>query len=517
MVTFFYSLVSGLNIWLGPEIVLLGLTYLIRTSIPKNYYKLHLIKLLHDELDQTYKWIRPILFTFSFIGPLVLNIYTAGFYFADVSIIPFRYQKQLAAIYKLYVQVYSTTTISTLTLVSIVSFGGIHIKWRHLTKLVVEDCYIDRKSVSSSRRLQMIESASSFEIKMMLYITFFLILLGIWYGMLTFSSSFRTYIAYGIPIMSLMTDFCIIYLINFACYGFPRRLNNANARRYIKVGDNIKGFEDNDELNQSGEVNIFSELKKSNTTVELNNSPAKLACFWYLPCFAPCRPKERVDPLLEMQDMNNAVEERTKKAFKAMGLEEKEIDKFFNLYRKMDKDNGGSIDIQEFYRHFNLSRSPFADRVFQVMDGDGSKELDFVEFVISLWNFCSLNRGGLMLFAFTLYDADDSGELEMEELHKLLSDVYGINGLQENPRVLSLVNQIDKSGDGSVQIHEFIYACKRYQLILKPAFSVQASLQNQTFGKRYWQDVTKKRQTSSMSTQDSLKDFMKEINFQRKS
>ena len=88
--------------------------------------------------------------------------------------------------------------------------------------------------------------------------------------------------------------------------------------------------------------------------------------------------------------------------------------------------------------------------------------------------------------------------------------------MKDNPRVLSLVNQIDKSGDGSVQIHEFIYACKRYQLILKPAFSVQASLQNQTFGKRYWQEITKKRQTSSMSTQDSLKDFMREINFQRK-
>ena len=64
---------------------------------------------------------------------------------------------------------------------------------------------------------------------------------------------------------------------------------------------------------------------------------------------------------------------------------------------------------------------------------------------------------------------------EFAKLHtnhiRLLGDVYGINGLKENPRVLSLVNQIDKSGDGSVQIHEFIYACKRYQLILKPAFS----------------------------------------------
>merc|ERR1711991_129040 len=217
-----------------------------------------------------------------------------------------------------------------------------------------------------------------------------------------------------------------------------------------------------------------------------------------------------------MHAMNSAIEERTKKAFKAMNLDDADVDKFYKLYRKIDKDNGGYIDIQEFYRYFNLNRSPFADRIFQVMDGDGSKELDFLEFVVSLWNFCSLNRGGLILFAFTLYDSDDSGELEMDELEKLLKDVYGVNGLKENPRVLSLVRQIDKSGDGSVQIHEFIYACKRYQLILKPAFSVQASLQYQTFGEKWWQNMAKKRQTSSMSTQDSLKDFMASINFERK-
>ena len=351
---------------------------------------------------------------------------------------------------------------------------------------------------------------------MMLYVCVFVSLLTCWYGLLTFSDTFRSYIAYGVPIFSFSVDLVIIHLINFACYGFPRRLNNATARRYIKVGDNLKGFEENDELNSVDNANMFSELKKQNDNNVPDDGPPKLHWCLYLPCFAMCRPKERVDPLLEMHAMNSAIEERTKKAFKAMNLDDRDVDKFYNLYRKIDKDNGGYIDIQEFYRYFNLNRSPFADRIFQVMDGDGSKELDFLEFVVSLWNFCSLNRGGLILFAFTLYDSDDSGELEMDELEKLLKDVYGVNGLKENPRVLSLVRQIDKSGDGSVQIHEFIYACKRYQLILKPAFSVQASLQHQTFGEKWWQNMAKKRQTSSMSTQDSLKDFMSSINFERK-
>ena len=99
MITVFYSLVSGINVWLGPEVVLLSLTYLIRTSMVKNVYRLHLIKYLHDELDHSYKWIRPILFAVSFVGPISLNIYTSGSYFADVSIIKFEYQKELLALY----------------------------------------------------------------------------------------------------------------------------------------------------------------------------------------------------------------------------------------------------------------------------------------------------------------------------------------------------------------------------------------------------------------------------------
>ena len=45
--------------------------------------------------------------------------------------------------------------------------------------------------------------------------------------------------------------------------------------------------------------------------------------------------------------------------------------------------------------------------------------------------FLQLKPWGLMLFAFSPYDADDSGELEMDELHKLL-EMFMVNGLKEN-------------------------------------------------------------------------------------
>ena len=54
-----------------------------------------------------------------------------------------------------------------------------------------------------------------------------------------------------------------------------------------------------------------------------------------------------------------------------------------------------------------LQPSKFTKRVFSIMDEDGSGEIDFREFVIALWNYCTLGKAALILFAFDLYDNDN--------------------------------------------------------------------------------------------------------------
>ncbi len=54
----------------------------------------------------------------------------------------------------------------------------------------------------------------------------------------------------------------------------------------------------------------------------------------------------------------------------------------------------------------DFERSKFTVRAFSLFDSDGSGELDFREFVISIWNYCSIDKTGLIEFAFALYDMD---------------------------------------------------------------------------------------------------------------
>ena len=65
-------------------------------------------------------------------------------------------------------------------------------------------------------------------------------------------------------------------------------------------------------------------------------------------------------------------------------------------------------------------RSKFSKKVFKAFDLDGSGEIDFQEFVLCLWNFCSCTKDALYRLSFELYDLDRSGYLDEREMRKIL-------------------------------------------------------------------------------------------------
>ena len=52
--------------------------------------------------------------------------------------------------------------------------------------------------------------------------------------------------------------------------------------------------------------------------------------------------------------------------------------------------------------YLHLERTKFTKRIFRIFDEDGSGQIDFREFVIALWNYCTLGKPALIMFAFDL-------------------------------------------------------------------------------------------------------------------
>lgn len=114
-----------------------------------------------------------------------------------------------------------------------------------------------------------------------------------------------------------------------------------------------------------------------------------------------------------------------KAQFDALQLSTHEIGQLYDKFLSIDSDRSGSVSVRELFAHLATEATYFRDRVFTLFDDDGSGKIDFREFVLSLWNYCTLSKASLVMFAFDLYDTDSTGELSPEEIEGMLRDLYG--------------------------------------------------------------------------------------------
>ncbi|GMH62491.1 hypothetical protein TrRE_jg6128 [Triparma retinervis] len=181
--------------------------------------------------------------------------------------------------------------------------------------------------------------------------------------------------------------------------------------------------------------------------------------------------------------------------FKRLQVSPDDINRLFSCFLEIDTDGSGEINLDEFYAHFKLSRSIFSDMAFSLMDEDKSGEIDFREFVLTLWNFCSYDFKELCRFAFFLFDTDESGKLEMEEVNAMVKAVYG-EKFADDERVKRVLDCLDANGDGEISISEWILFNKKYPLLLFPAYQMQAVLREKVIGKWWWDIMQDKRASS---------------------
>lgn len=105
----------------------------------------------------------------------------------------------------------------------------------------------------------------------------------------------------------------------------------------------------------------------------------------------------------------------SKALFDALCFKELDIGRLHKQFRLIDNDHSNNIELAELLAHLDLERTRFTKRIFSIFDEDNSGEIDFREFVLSLWNYCTLSRASLVMFAFDLYDKDASGSITADE------------------------------------------------------------------------------------------------------
>jgi len=182
--------------------------------------------------------------------------------------------------------------------------------------------------------------------------------------------------------------------------------------------------------------------------------------------------------------------------------------KLYKVFESIDVDQSRSITLEEFFDHFNLDFTPFAENCFKQMDVDkgmgNNLSLDFPEFFVGIWNYCTMNHDFLVKFAFDLFDHDGSGNIDKHEVHQMLAMVFGKR--KPNKQVKNLLEKMDKDKSGEVSLEEWRDMNRRAQSLLMPAHDLQMKLRERVCGRVYWEHATRAR-LNKMGKKDLIEHF----------
>jgi len=138
---------------------------------------------------------------------------------------------------------------------------------------------------------------------------------------------------------------------------------------------------------------------------------------------------------------------------------EKELQRIYRRFQKLDTDNSGTISTEEFLRIPELALNPLLERVITIFDTNKDEEIQFSEFLAGLSIFTTKgNKEKKLRFAFNVYDIDADGFISNGELFQVLKMMVGTNltDTQLQQIVDKTMWEADKDKDGKISYDEFV-------------------------------------------------------------
>ncbi|RWA09963.1 hypothetical protein EKO27_g5131 [Xylaria grammica] len=139
-------------------------------------------------------------------------------------------------------------------------------------------------------------------------------------------------------------------------------------------------------------------------------------------------------------------------------FDREEVERLKKRFMKLDKDQNGTIERDEFLMLPQISSNPLATRLIAIFDEDGGGDVDFQEFVSGLSAFSSKgNKEQKLQFAFKVYDIDRDGYISNGELFIVLKMMVGSNlkDQQLQQIVDKTIMEADLDKDGKISFEEF--------------------------------------------------------------
>ncbi|CAL5098442.1 unnamed protein product [Urochloa decumbens] len=137
-------------------------------------------------------------------------------------------------------------------------------------------------------------------------------------------------------------------------------------------------------------------------------------------------------------------------------LSEEEITGLKEMFKNIDKDNSGTITLDELKNGLAKHGTKLTDgeiqQLMEAADADGNGLIDYDEFVTATVHMNKLDREEHLYTAFQYFDKDNSGYITKEELEQALKE----QGLYDADKIKEVISDADSDNDGRIDYSEFV-------------------------------------------------------------
>ena len=166
-------------------------------------------------------------------------------------------------------------------------------------------------------------------------------------------------------------------------------------------------------------------------------------------------------------------------------LDAKEIHRFHDCFRKLDKTRAEAIASDVFFAGFHHKEgTQVGDALLDLIDVESSDQLTFPEFVHAVCTFAFFEEQEVLKLCFFVLDATKRGHCRPDELEYFLLKLWD----DDDSRLAEHIDfaKIDVDHDGRLQFREFKLMHQKNPKVLYPAFKMQADLKIAFLGNSFW-------------------------------
>jgi len=197
----------------------------------------------------------------------------------------------------------------------------------------------------------------------------------------------------------------------------------------------------------------------------------------------------------------------------AMGMTKDEVDTLFRCWEKVDANKDAFMSSDEFHSLLGMKATSITKRIFAMLDRNNSGEVDFGEWLASIWIYLSYSRMSLIGLAFQLIDLDGNKTIDDDETIEYIKDMAA-SGMAKDRLVdwnalivewktaVNVSNSIiytdeemrraKKKGKAITEDIFSRYALKN-PVILYGALHIQEVMREKIGGKNFWLKATERR------------------------